>query len=188
MRPGRRIHRPAPGMRRLVRPALRPMPGGSRRGYRPSCRRAPPAPRGLWGPASGRAGSQQRVAGGRHTRWRTREANPPVRQHLRQPPRPWRTGQRQGHGTMCLANRTGRASPQACRHPADCRAPSRCLPPPVRRTRSSSAASMVTSLSSKMTVNRPSPSRPASEAASWLIPSIRSPSLANTQVRWSTTQ
>jgi len=33
---------------------------------------------------------------------------------------------------------------------------------------------------------RPSPRCPANEAASWLIPSIRSPSLQNTKVWWST--
>ena len=46
--------------------------------------------------------------------------------------------------------------------------------------------SMVVSLSSQSTVSRPSFSRPARPIASWLTPSIRQPSPAITQVRWST--
>ena len=46
--------------------------------------------------------------------------------------------------------------------------------------------SMVALLSSQMTVRRLSFSRAARLMASWLIPSIRQPSPASTQVRWST--
>ncbi|OHB34178.1 MAG: hypothetical protein A2882_01465 [Phenylobacterium sp. RIFCSPHIGHO2_01_FULL_70_10] len=46
--------------------------------------------------------------------------------------------------------------------------------------------SMVVLLSSKRTVSLLSLKRPAMEMASWLTPSIRQPSPAITQVRWST--
>ncbi len=50
---------------------------------------------------------------------------------------------------------------------------------------SDTAPSMVMSLSSHRTISRPSFRWPASAMASWLMPSIRQPSPAMTQVRWS---
>ena len=51
---------------------------------------------------------------------------------------------------------------------------------------SSVAPSIVMWLSSKTQISRPSPRWPASEAASWLTPSIKQPSPAITHVWWST--